>query len=40
MFLVKSFYTNGNNQFHFDKQLLNGTKPVDYRIASFIEDIR
>ena len=39
-FLVKSFYTNGNNKFHFDKQLLNGTKPVDYRIASFIEDIR
>ena len=40
VFLVKSFYTNGNNQFHFDKQLLNGTKPIDYRIASFIEDIR
>ena len=39
-FVVKSFYTNGNNQFHFDKQLANTTDPVDYRVASYIEDIR
>jgi hypothetical protein len=39
-FVVKSFYTNGNNQFHFDKQLAGTTAPLDYRIASYIEDIR
>ena len=39
-FVVKSFYTNGNNQFHFDKQLAATTAPLDYRVASFIEDIR
>ncbi|HEX8678848.1 MAG TPA: hypothetical protein VF683_02725 [Chthoniobacterales bacterium] len=39
-FVVKSFYTNGNNSFHFDKQLAAGTDPLDYRLASYIEDIR
>jgi hypothetical protein len=39
-FVVKSFYTNGNNQFHFDKQLAATANPLDFRIASYIEDIR
>lgn len=38
--VAKSFYMNGNNTFHFDKQLLNGGTPLDYRVASYIEDIR
>jgi hypothetical protein len=39
-FVVKSFYTNGNNEFHFDKQMAANTDPLDYKIASYIEDIR
>lgn len=36
----KSFYQNGGNMFHFDKQLLTAGNPLDYRVASYIEDIR
>lgn len=39
-FVVKSFYTNGSNLFHYDKELAAGTDPLDYRIASYIEDVR
>lgn len=38
--VCKSFTMNGNCTFHFDKQLLAGGNPLDYRIASYIEDIR
>ena len=38
--VIKSFTGTGNNTMHFDKQLLNAGIPTDYRIASYIEDIR
>jgi hypothetical protein len=38
--VVKSFVGNGNNTMHFDKQLLNAGVPQDYRVASYVEDIR
>jgi hypothetical protein len=38
--VVKSFTGTGNNTMHFDKQLLTAGVPQDYRIASYIEDIR
>ncbi len=38
--VCKSFYGNGNTAFHFDKQLASNGPPLDYRIASYIEDIR
>jgi hypothetical protein len=39
-FVVKSMTGNGNNTLHFDKALLNAGTPSDYRIASYVEDIR
>jgi hypothetical protein len=39
-FVVKSMTGNGNNSLHFDKALLNAGSPLDYRIASYVEDIR
>ncbi|MFL6520914.1 MAG: type II secretion system protein [Chthoniobacterales bacterium] len=39
-FVVKSMTGNGNNTLHFDKALLNAGTPLDYRIASYVEDIR
>lgn len=39
--VVKSFYGNGNTGFHFDKSLRGKAgPPVEYRVASYIEDIR
>lgn len=38
--VCKTFYQNGNCSFHCDKELLNGGNPLDYRIASFVEDVR
>ena len=39
--VCKTFSGNGNTGFHYDKQLkwLTGP-PVDYRVASYVEDIR
>ena len=38
---VKNFSGNGNTGFHFDKSLQGSAgPPVDYRIASYIEDVR
>lgn len=31
---------NGNTSFHFDKQLATEGAPSDYRVASYVEDIR
>jgi hypothetical protein len=39
-FVVKSMTGNGNNTLHFDKALLTAGDPKDYRIASYVEDIR
>ena len=39
--VCKTFYNNGNTGFHYDKALkwLAGP-PVDYRVASYVEDVR
>jgi hypothetical protein len=37
--VVKSFTGNGNNTFHYDLELA-GSNPLDYRVASYVEDIR
>lgn len=31
---------NGNTTFHFDKQLAEKVRGIDYRIASYVEDVR
>jgi hypothetical protein len=38
--VCKSFTMNGNCTFHFDKQLAASNLPLDYRVASYVEDIR
>jgi hypothetical protein len=38
--VCKTFTQNGNCTFHFDKQLAASNLPLDYRIASYVEDIR
>src|SRR6184192_1050891 len=38
--VCKSFYENGDCYFHYDKALANVVPPNDYRIASYVEDIR
>jgi hypothetical protein len=38
--VCKSFTQNGNCTFHFDKQLAASNLPLDYRVASYVEDIR
>jgi hypothetical protein len=38
--VCKSFYENGDCFFHYDKALGNLISPNDYRIASYIEDVR
>lgn len=38
--VCKSFYGNGNTSWHYDRQLDNEGDVVDYRIASYVEDIR
>jgi len=37
--VCKNFSGNGVTGFHYDKQILGGV-PVDYQIASYIEDVR
>lgn len=39
-FVVKSMKGGGNNTLHFDKALLTAGKPLDYRVASYVEDVR
>jgi hypothetical protein len=36
---VEDFAGNGNTGFHYDKEVIGGI-PIDYQIASYIEDIR
>ena len=38
--VCKSFYENGDCFFHYDKALGNLISPNDYRIASYVEDVR
>ena len=38
--VCKSFYENGDCNFHYDKALANLLPAQDYRIASYVEDIR
>src|SRR5436190_16395531 len=38
--VCKSFYENGDCYFHYDKALGDMLPPNDYRIASYVEDIR
>jgi hypothetical protein len=38
--VCKSFSMNGNCTFHFDKQLMSSAPPLDYRVASYVEDVR
>jgi hypothetical protein len=38
--VCKNFYANGNVHWHYDRALDNTGDAVDYRIASYVEDIR
>ena len=38
--VTKAWSGNGNTTFHFDKQLAEKVKGIDYRIASYVEDVR
>ncbi len=38
--ICKNFYGNGNVTWHYDRRLGNLGAPVDFRIASYVEDIR
>jgi hypothetical protein len=38
--VCRNWSGNGNTSFHFDKQLATEGAPLDYRIASYVEDVR
>jgi hypothetical protein len=38
--ICKTFYGNGNTSWHYDRMLNNEGDAVDYRITSYVEDIR
>lgn len=38
--VCKTFYGNGNTSWHYDRALDNVGNAVDYRVASYVEDIR
>lgn len=38
--VCKTFYENGNTSWHYDRALDNVGNAVDYRIVSYVEDIR
>jgi hypothetical protein len=38
--IAKSFYGNGNTSWHYDRSLDSLGDVTDYRIASYVEDIR
>jgi hypothetical protein len=37
--VCKNFSGNGNTGFHYDKEIIGGI-PIDYQVASYVEDIR
>jgi hypothetical protein len=38
--VCRNFYANGNVHWHYDRRLDSEGAAVDYRIASYVEDIR
>ena len=38
--VCKTFSQDGNCTFHYNKQLAASNLPLDYRVASYAEDIR
>jgi hypothetical protein len=38
--VCKNFYTNGNVHWHYDRLLDNTGDAVDYRVVSYVEDVR
>ena len=38
--VCKNFYANGNIHWHYDRRLDTEGVAVDYRIVSYVEDIR
>jgi len=38
--VAHSFVGNGNTGFHYDKEITGFGIPIDYQVASYIEDIR
>ncbi len=38
--VVHNFYSNGNVGWHYDRDLYSEGTPVDYRVASYVEDVR
>jgi hypothetical protein len=38
--VCKTFYGNGNTSWHFDRALAAEGEPIDYRIVSYVEDMR
>jgi hypothetical protein len=38
--VCRNFSGNGNTSFHFDKELAIEGAPLDYRVASYVEDVR
>ena len=38
--VCKNFYSNGNVHWHYDRRLDNEGAAIDYRIVSYVEDIR
>lgn len=38
--VCKNFYANGNVHWHYDRELDKEGNAVDYRVISYVEDIR
>jgi hypothetical protein len=38
--VCKTYYGNGNTALHYDRELAMEGIPIDYRVASYVEDIR
>ncbi|HYR21894.1 MAG TPA: hypothetical protein VEP30_03075, partial [Chthoniobacterales bacterium] len=38
--VCKNFYTNGNVHWHYDRELDKIGDAVDYRLISYVEDVR
>jgi hypothetical protein len=38
--VCKTFYGNGNTSWHYDRKLNSVGNAVDYRIVSYVEDLR
>jgi hypothetical protein len=38
--VCKNFYSNGNVHWHYDRTLDNEGAATDYRVASYVEDVR